>query len=166
VHGLEYLFFTCSLQVMDYGKTLRSHALPPAQEHPRWPSLPSHHQAPRGFEGAMLMSVCRFRSARRRRSRARETLLALQSSGPQKQKVVSFNIAPGYEQTMDARTLVTVNAFFRRDRVNYYPSRNPLDDSPATLCAFRRRRTASRREAEQDSGPVPNSSRSVATLAF
>ena len=33
-------------------------------------------------------------------------------------------------------------------------------------CAFRRRRTAFRREAEQDSGPVPNSSRSVATLAF
>src|SRR4030095_789859 len=33
-------------------------------------------------------------------------------------------------------------------------------------CAFRRRRTAFRREAEQDSGPVPNSSRSAATLAF
>ena len=32
--------------------------------------------------------------------------------------------------------------------------------------AFRRRRTAFRREGEQDSGPVPNSSRSVATLAF
>jgi len=81
-YGLEYLFFTCSLQAMDYGKTLRSHALPPAQEHPRWRSLPSHHQAPGGFEGAMLMSVCQFRSNRRRRSRARGTLLALQSSGP------------------------------------------------------------------------------------
>lgn len=43
MHGLGYLFFTCSLQAMDYGKTLRCHALPPAQEHPRWPSLPSHH---------------------------------------------------------------------------------------------------------------------------
>ena len=33
-------------------------------------------------------------------------------------------------------------------------------------CAFRRSRTAFRGEAEQDSGPVPNTNRSVATLAF
>ncbi|MGC9969211.1 MAG: TonB-dependent receptor [Bryobacteraceae bacterium] len=56
-----------------------------------------------------------------------------QARQDQRQKVVSFNLAPGYQHTLDARTLVSVNAFFRRDRVNYYPSRNPLDDSPATL---------------------------------
>jgi hypothetical protein len=36
----------------------------------------------------------------------------------------------------------------------------------AAYCAFRRSRTAFRAEAEQDSGPVPNTNRSVATLAF
>ena len=51
----------------------------------------------------------------------------------QRQKVVSFNIAPGYQHTIDAKTLLTVSTFFRRDRVGYYPSRNPLDDLPATI---------------------------------
>ena len=55
----------------------------------------------------------------------------------QKQKVVSFNIAPGYQHTLDARTLLSVNAFVRRDQVDYYPSRDPLDDSPATLAQDR-----------------------------
>jgi hypothetical protein len=60
-----------------------------------------------------------------------------QSRQDQRQKVVSFNIAPGYQHTLDARTLITVNAFFRRDRVNYYPSRDPLDDGPATVAQDR-----------------------------
>ena len=34
---------------------------------------------------------------------------------------------------MDAKTLFSANAFFRRDVVNYYASRDPLADSPATL---------------------------------
>ena len=55
----------------------------------------------------------------------------------QRQKVVSFNIAPGYQRSIDAHTLVSVNAFFRRDQVDYYPSRDPLDDSPATLAQGR-----------------------------
>ncbi len=55
----------------------------------------------------------------------------------QKQKVVSFNIAPGYQHTIGARTLVTANAFLRRDRVNYYPSRDPRNDFPATLAQDR-----------------------------
>lgn len=55
----------------------------------------------------------------------------------QRQKVVSFNIAPGYQRTMDSRTLLSVNAFFRRDEVDYYPSRDPFDDSPATLAQDR-----------------------------
>ncbi len=55
----------------------------------------------------------------------------------QKQKVVSFNIAPGYQHTIGARTLLTANAFFRRDRVDYYPSRDPRNDSPATLAQDR-----------------------------
>ncbi|MCU1338749.1 MAG: TonB-dependent receptor [Bryobacterales bacterium] len=55
----------------------------------------------------------------------------------QRQKVVSFNIAPGYQRTLDSRTLLSVNAFARRDQVNYYPSRDVLDDSPATLAQDR-----------------------------
>jgi len=51
----------------------------------------------------------------------------------QRQKVVSFNVAPGYQHTIDSKTLVSINAFVRRDEVNYYPSRDPLDDLPATL---------------------------------
>ena len=35
------------------------------------------------------------------------------------------------------RTLLSVNAFVRRDQVDYYPSRNPFDDSPATLAQSR-----------------------------
>jgi len=60
-----------------------------------------------------------------------------QSRQDQRQKVVSFNIAPGYQRSIDTHTLVSVNAFFRRDQVDYYPSRNPLDDSPATLAQNR-----------------------------
>src|SRR5207244_2916991 len=55
----------------------------------------------------------------------------------QKQKVVSFNIAPGYQHTIDGRTLLSVNAFFRLDQVDYYPSRDAFDDSPATLAQSR-----------------------------
>ena len=55
----------------------------------------------------------------------------------QKQKVVSFNIAPGYQHTIDAKTLLSINAYARRDQVHYYPSRDPLDDTPATLAQDR-----------------------------
>ena len=60
-----------------------------------------------------------------------------QARQDQKQKVVSFNIAPGYQHAIDARTLLTVNTFYRRDQVNYYSSRDPLDDAPATLAQDR-----------------------------
>ena len=56
-----------------------------------------------------------------------------QPNQDQRQKVLSFNIAPGYQRTFDAKTLFSANAFVRRDHVNYYPSRDPLADSPATL---------------------------------
>jgi len=60
-----------------------------------------------------------------------------QPAQDQRQRVVSFNIAPGYQHTIDAKTLVSVNAYARRDQVHYYPSRDPLDDSPATLAQDR-----------------------------
>ena len=40
----------------------------------------------------------------------------------QRQKVVTYNIAPGYQRTISPRALLTVNPFVRQDRLNYYPS--------------------------------------------
>jgi hypothetical protein len=48
----------------------------------------------------------------------------------QRQKVVTYNIAPGYQRTISPRTLLTINPFIRQDRVNYYPSDA---DTPLTV---------------------------------
>lgn len=51
----------------------------------------------------------------------------------QRQKSTTFNLAPGYQHTFGAKAVLTINPFVRRDWVNYYPSREPFGDSPATL---------------------------------
>jgi hypothetical protein len=51
----------------------------------------------------------------------------------QRQKIVSFNIAPGWTHLFSPELLLTANAYLLRDHVNYYPSENPLSDVPATL---------------------------------
>jgi hypothetical protein len=51
----------------------------------------------------------------------------------QRQKVISFNVAPGYQHTISAKSLLTANVFFRGDKVDYFGSRDPLHDVPATL---------------------------------
>ena len=56
-----------------------------------------------------------------------------QAGQDQRQRVVSFNIAPGYQHTFGGKTLITVNPWVRRDFVNYYPSRDVFLDAPATL---------------------------------
>jgi hypothetical protein len=50
----------------------------------------------------------------------------------QKQRVMSWSIAPGYQHTFNAHTLLTVNPFVRRDQLNYYPSRDPFNDTPVS----------------------------------
>jgi hypothetical protein len=50
----------------------------------------------------------------------------------QKQRVLTWNIAPGYQRTIGSSTLLTINPFVRRDQVNYYASRNPFQDTPIT----------------------------------
>lgn len=50
----------------------------------------------------------------------------------QKQRVLTWNIAPGYQRTIGSATLLSLAAFARRDQVNYYASRNPFDDTPIT----------------------------------
>jgi hypothetical protein len=61
-----------------------------------------------------------------------------QPNQDQRQRVMTLNLAPGYQHTFNAHTLLTINTFFRRDRVDYYPSRDPFDDSPATISQNRR----------------------------
>ena len=51
----------------------------------------------------------------------------------QRQKVVTFDIAPGYQHTFSTKALMTINPFVREDRVHYYPSADSALDSPATL---------------------------------
>jgi len=55
-----------------------------------------------------------------------------QLSQDQHQRVLTFSIAPGYQHTFNARTLMTINPYFRKDQVNYYASNDPFDDTPAT----------------------------------
>jgi hypothetical protein len=50
----------------------------------------------------------------------------------QRQRVLTWNIAPGYQRTLNASTLLTVNPYVRRDQLNYYPSANPFSDTPIT----------------------------------
>jgi len=55
----------------------------------------------------------------------------------QRQRVMSWSIAPGYQHTFNAHTLLTVNPFARRDQLNYYPSRDPFNDTPVTAAQNR-----------------------------
>jgi hypothetical protein len=50
----------------------------------------------------------------------------------QRQRVLTWNIAPGYQHTINSHTLLTINPYVRKDQFNYYPSRNVLNDQPAT----------------------------------
>ena len=50
----------------------------------------------------------------------------------QKQRVLTWSIASGYQHMFDSSTLLTVNPFVRRDQVNYYGSRDPFNDTPVT----------------------------------
>jgi Carboxypeptidase regulatory-like domain/TonB-dependent Receptor Plug Domain len=56
-----------------------------------------------------------------------------QLSQDQKQRVLTWSIAPGYQHTFGAQTLLTINPYVRRDQVNYYGSRDPFDDTPVTI---------------------------------
>jgi len=55
-----------------------------------------------------------------------------QLSQDQIQRVLTWNVAPGFQHLFGTATLLTANLFTRRDQVNYYGSSNPLNDTPAT----------------------------------
>jgi outer membrane receptor protein involved in Fe transport len=55
----------------------------------------------------------------------------------QKQRVLTWNIAPGYQHTFSSHLLLTVNPYARRDQVNYYGSSDPFSDTPMTASQSR-----------------------------
>lgn len=50
----------------------------------------------------------------------------------QRERVMTWNIAPGYQHTLNPHALLTINPYIRKDQVSYYPSLDPLADTPAT----------------------------------
>jgi hypothetical protein len=50
----------------------------------------------------------------------------------QKQRVLTWSVAPGYQHTFNANTLLTVNPYIRKDQFVYYPSGDIFADTPAT----------------------------------
>ena len=56
-----------------------------------------------------------------------------QPNQDQKQRVTTRSAAAGYQRVFSSTTLLTLSPFFRQDRVDYYPSRDPFDDLPATI---------------------------------
>jgi hypothetical protein len=50
----------------------------------------------------------------------------------QRQRVLTWTIAPGYQHTFSSHTLLTVNPYMRKDQFNYYPSPDVTNDFPAT----------------------------------
>lgn len=55
----------------------------------------------------------------------------------QKQRVLTWSVAPGFQHTFNGNMLLTVNPFTRRDELNYYGSRDPFADTPATASQAR-----------------------------
>lgn len=51
----------------------------------------------------------------------------------QRQRVLTWSFAPGYQHTFSAKTLLTVNPYIRKDQFNYYGSRDPFQDTPLTV---------------------------------
>jgi len=56
----------------------------------------------------------------------------------QRQHMTSVNVGLAFSHIFTPNLLLTANAWFRQDRVNYYPSSNLVSDQPATLAQSRR----------------------------
>jgi hypothetical protein len=50
----------------------------------------------------------------------------------QRQRVMTWSIAPGYQHTFGANTLLSINPYIRKDNFYYYGSRDPFADTPST----------------------------------
>jgi hypothetical protein len=56
----------------------------------------------------------------------------------QRQKIFSWNVAPGWTHLFSPELLLTANGFVRQDQVHYYPSADPFADQPNTAAQTRR----------------------------
>jgi hypothetical protein len=56
----------------------------------------------------------------------------------QRERILSYNIAPGWVHILNPNSTVTVNPYVRQDQVVYTPSRDPFADQPATVNQHRR----------------------------
>ena len=50
----------------------------------------------------------------------------------QRQLTKTMNFAPSYQRVLSPNALFSANAFFRRDDVDFFPSRNPMADNPVS----------------------------------
>jgi hypothetical protein len=50
----------------------------------------------------------------------------------QRQRVLTWNVAPGYQHAFSSHALLTLNPYVREDQLTYFPSKDLFDDSPAT----------------------------------
>jgi hypothetical protein len=55
----------------------------------------------------------------------------------QRQEATTIDVAVGYQHTFNPNTLLSVNPYFRQDHVQYFPSGDRLDDTPATVAEDR-----------------------------
>ncbi len=56
----------------------------------------------------------------------------------QRQRVTTFDIAPGFVHIFNNSTVLSINPFYRVDNVQYFPSANPLSDQTTTIAQKRR----------------------------
>jgi hypothetical protein len=56
----------------------------------------------------------------------------------QRQRVMTWNVAPAYQRTFNSHMLLTLNPYIRTDQFNYFASRDPFADTPATQSQSRR----------------------------
>ena len=50
----------------------------------------------------------------------------------QRQRVMTWNLAPGFQRTITPHVLLSINPYIRKDNFHYYGSRDPFADSPST----------------------------------
>jgi hypothetical protein len=55
----------------------------------------------------------------------------------QRQRVLTWSIAPSYQHTFNSHMLLTIDPFARRDQLDYYGSRDPFADTPITASQSR-----------------------------
>ena len=65
------------------------------------------------------------------------TYLEQMAGQDQRNRIVSYNIAPGWTHIINASSTLTVNPYIRRDDAHYTPSANPLADQTATVAQTR-----------------------------